>query len=159
MHIIKNKAIIEDGWHFVSPETPQSGLPEGDLIVPLALWQQCKNSLTGKLGVALSSSQAIEGIVDDLDKLALIALEFPAFKDGRHYSSARLLRERYGFTGEIRAYGEVNRDQLYYMSRVGFDAFQFKPGTDLEIALSAFKDFSVNYQASCDQPLPLYRRR
>ncbi len=162
MKIIKKRSIIEDTWLFIAPDSDETTLPEGQLILPLKLWETCHNKAVHQnriFGVALSSDEMIDDIVENLDKLSVIALEFPAFKDGRHYSSARLLRERYNYQGEIRAYGDVNRDQLAFMARVGFDAFQLSPDADLESALSAFDDFSVNYQGSYDQPLPLYRRR
>ena len=86
-------------------------------------------------------------------------MRFPQFADGRGYSSARLLRERYGFVGELRAFGEVLRDQLFYLERVGFNAFAIKEGKSIEDALKAFGDFSDAYQSSAKQPLPLYQRR
>ncbi len=162
MKIIKERSIIEDTWLFIAPDSDETRLPEGKLILPLRLWEACRHKPTCQnraLGVALSSNEVIDDIVESLGTLDVIALEFPSFKDGRHYSSARLLRDRYNYQGEIRAYGDVNRDQLAFMARVGFDAFQLQPGADLESALSAFEDFSVSYQGSHDQPLPLYRRR
>lgn len=84
---------------------------------------------------------------------------FPQFTDGRGYSTARLLRERYGWWGELRAIGDVQRDQLFYLSRVGFDAFELNDGIDLQSALSAFADFSEAYQTSVERLLPLFRRR
>jgi len=89
----------------------------------------------------------------------VIALNFPSFTDGRHYSSARLLRERYGYKGEIRAIGDVLRDQLFYMRRCGFDAFAIRADRDPVDALEGLKDFSVTYQAAADDERPLFRRR
>ena len=98
----------------------------------------------------------------------MIAVNFPQFTDGRGYSTARLLRERYGWKGELRAIGDIQRDQLYYLSRCGFDAFLLNDGLDaaqgdslrsVQNALSAFNDFSEAYQTSADQPVPLFRRR
>ncbi|MNV80108.1 hypothetical protein D3C71_1736900 [compost metagenome] len=113
----------------------------------------------GGLGVWLQSHEQIEDIVDDLKYLQVIALDFPAFTDGRHFSSARLLRERYGYQGEIRAIGDVLRDQLFFMQRCGFDAFAVRPDRDPYDALKGLSDFSVTYQTGVDQPLPLFRRR
>jgi uncharacterized protein (DUF934 family) len=93
-----------------------------------------------------------------LPKVALVAINFPKFGDGRGYSKARLLRERFGFKGELRAVGEVLADQLQYMLRCGFDAFELAPGKDVAAALHAMRDFSVTYQAATDDPRPLYRR-
>ena len=89
----------------------------------------------------------------------VIAINFPKFGDGRGYSIARLLRERYGYTGELRAVGEVARDHLHAMAQCGFDAFQLREGENPQEALEAFGDFSEQYQATAAQPLPLFRRR
>jgi uncharacterized protein (DUF934 family) len=94
-----------------------------------------------------------------LGRLKLVAVNFPKFGDGRGYSIARLLRERYGYRGELRAVGEVARDHLYYMAQCGFDAFELRAGEDPQEALDAFNDFSEAYQASVARPLPLFRRR
>lgn len=88
-----------------------------------------------------------------------VEVNFPSFTDGRGYSIARVLRERYGYRGELRAVGDVQRDQLYYLARVGFDAFLLRDGVDAEEALSAFHDFTEAYQSSVEQPQPLFRRR
>ena len=90
---------------------------------------------------------------------AVIAIHFPKFSDGRGSSIARLLRERQGYTGELRAVGEVARDHLHAMAQCGFDAFQLREGEDPQEALKAFGDFSDQYQATAAQPLPLFRRR
>ena len=89
----------------------------------------------------------------------VIAINFPTFGDGRGYSIARLLRERYGYKGELRAVGEVARDHLHAMAQCGFDAFQLREGENPQEALKAFGDFSEQYQATAAQPLPLFRRR
>jgi len=88
-----------------------------------------------------------------------VEINFPKFGDGRGFSIARLLRERYGYKGELRAVGEVARDHLYYMEKCGFDAFLLRDGEDLDEALAAFGDFSETYQATAAQPVPLFRRR
>ena len=90
---------------------------------------------------------------------ARVEVNFPKFSDGRGYSIARLLRERHGYTGELRAVGDVQRDQLFYLSRVGFDAFLLREGEDAAAALAALADFSEAYQASVERPQPLFRRR
>ena len=89
----------------------------------------------------------------------VIAVNFPKFSDGRGYSIGRLLRERYGYQGELRAVGEVARDHLHAMAQCGFDAFQLREGEDPQEALKAFGDFSEQYQATAAQPAPLFRRR
>ena len=98
-------------------------------------------------------------LAGSLERLKAIAVRFPAFGDGRGYSIARLLRERYGYRGELRAVGEVARDHLYFMAQCGFDAFELRAGEDPREALAAFNDFSEAYQASVARPRPLFRRR
>jgi uncharacterized protein (DUF934 family) len=98
-------------------------------------------------------------VADRLDRVARVEVNFPKFGDGRGYSIARLLRERYGYKGELRAVGEVVRDHLYYMESCGFDAFLLREGEDPVEALTGFEDFSEAYPASVARPLPLFRRR
>jgi uncharacterized protein (DUF934 family) len=98
-------------------------------------------------------------VADRLGRVARVEVNFPKFGDGRGYSIARLLRERYGYKGELRAVGEVVRDHLYYMESCGFDAFLLREGEDPVEALTGFEDFSESYQASVTKPLPLFRRR
>ena len=98
-------------------------------------------------------------VADRLGRVARIEVNFPKFGDGRAFSIARLLRERHGYKGELRAVGEVVRDHLYYMESAGFDAFLLRDGEDAVEALAGFDDFSEAYQASVTRPLPLFRRR
>jgi uncharacterized protein (DUF934 family) len=98
-------------------------------------------------------------VADRLDRVARVEVNFPKFGDGRGYSIAKLLRERYGYKGELRAVGEVVRDHLYYMENVGFDAFLLREGEDPVEALTGFDDFTEAYQATATRPLPLFRRR
>jgi uncharacterized protein (DUF934 family) len=136
--------------------------PVGDFIVPLKLWLEQRAALLarqGRLGVWLDSNEDPAAIADDLAHFALIAVNFPKFTDGRGYSTARLLRERYGWRGELRAIGDVLRDQLFYMARVGFDAYVLREDQNVDDALKAFHDFSEVYQTAVDQPQPLFRRR
>ncbi len=160
--IIKNGQVIDESWHLLDKVSSLDGLSNSDdLIVPLALWREHAHALKvrdGGLGVWLDSDEEIEEIVDDLSHFQVVALNFPIFTDGRHYSSARLLRERYGYQGEVRAIGDVLRDQLFYMQRCGFDAFAIRPDRDPYEALQSLQDFSVTYQAAVNQP-PLFRRR
>lgn len=159
MRVIKDRQIVEDAWALLPPDAP---IPEsGDVIVSLAQWTALQSApgleRPGQLGVVLKSDELPEQI-PALERLPLIAIDFPKFGDGRGYSSARLLRDRLGYKGELRAVGEVLRDQLFYMHRVGIDSFALKAGKDIEGALSAFDDFSVAYQAAADDPRPLFRR-
>jgi uncharacterized protein (DUF934 family) len=136
--------------------------PAGDVIVPLAFWLERRDFLlsrAGRLGVWLDSHEEPALIAGDLDRIALVAVNFPTFGDGRGYSIARLLRERYGYEGELRAIGDVARDHLFFMAGCGFDSFMLRDDQDPEDALTAFDDFSNAYQASVERPLPLFRRR
>ena len=94
-----------------------------------------------------------------LDRVARVEVNFPKFGDGRGYSIARLLRERYGYKGELRAVGHITRDHLFFMESCGFNAFELREGEDAQQALASFEDFSESYQASVTRPLPLFRRR
>ena len=98
-------------------------------------------------------------VVDELERAARVEVNFPKFGDGRGYSIARLLRERYGYKGELRAVGHITRDHLFFMESCGFDAFELREGEDPHEALAAFDDFSESYQASVTRPQPLFRRR
>ncbi|MDG4553633.1 MAG: DUF934 domain-containing protein [Candidatus Competibacter sp.] len=156
--VIKNRQIVEDRWQAVGDDDEP---PTGPLIVSLARWRRERAELLargGPLGVRLPNTADVAELVADLALLDLVALEFPKFSDGRAYSQARLLRERHGYRGEIRAVGDVLRDQLFFMARCGFDAFEARADRGLEDALAAFDDFSASYQPAADQPLPLYRR-
>lgn len=160
MRIIKNGVIVEDG---VAHVADGADLPEsGDITVSLDRYRELRASLkqrAGRVGVRLRSDQEAKQLAEFVPELSLIAVEFPGFKDGRGYTTARLLRERYGYQGELRAIGEVLRDQLFYMLRCGIDAFELKAGKDIDGALQAFKEFSVTYQGAADDPRPLFRRR
>ena len=94
-----------------------------------------------------------------LPNVSRVEINFPKFGDGRGFSIARLLRERHGYKGELRAVGEVARDHLYYMEQCGFDAFLLRDGEDAGEALGGFEDFSDSYSSSVTRPLPLFRRR
>ena len=161
--IIKNNAIVDETWHLLPKDVTWDELTNcDDYIVPLQLWRDHAHALKardGGLGVWLDADEEAEEIGEDVASFQVIALNFPAFTDGRNYSNARLLRDRYKFTGELRAIGDVLRDQLFYMKRCGFDAFALRADKDPVEALESLKDFSVTYQAATDEPQPLFRRR
>ena len=160
MQVIKGREIVEDHWRFVDGEAVD-GLGDADIIVSFSHWREARDGLTGHnggLGVQLEPDDAVEEIAEDLDRFQVIALNFPSFTDGRHYSTARLLRERYGYTGELRAVGDVLRDQIFYLHRCGFDAYAPNPGHKIEDVLEGLKDFTVTYQPAADEPPPLFRR-
>ena len=160
MRIIKQRKIVDDAYVHVPDNTE---LPEtGDVIVSLERYRELRSALQSrgsKLGVRLKSDQEAKDVAEFLPELAVVAVEFPGFKDGRGYTTGRLLRERFGFKGELRAVGDVLRDQLYFMERCGFDAYELKAGKDIDGALQAFSEFSVTYQGATDDPRPLFRRR
>lgn len=158
--LIKNGQVINDDWQLLPKDTEEgSELPSGRIIVPLRLWQQCREELLkrGDCAVWLDSDQEATALTDDFDHLPLIAINFPAFTDGRGFSTAHLLRDRYGYRGELRAVGSFIRDQLFYLKRCGFCTFALET-SDPEAALPSLQDFSVTYQAASDQSLPLFRR-
>ncbi|NQU72715.1 MAG: DUF934 domain-containing protein [Rhodospirillales bacterium] len=130
MTLLKDGRTVGDDWLEVDGDQP---LPSAEaVIVSLPRWKQDRTELLGRnirLGVRLASDEAAEDIADDLARIDLIAIEFPKFTDGRGYSTARILRERYSFKGEIRAVGNVLRDQLRFMARCGFDAVQLNSDT------------------------------
>jgi uncharacterized protein (DUF934 family) len=158
MRVIKDRKILDDGWELLPAGAALP--PSGDVIVGLAAWSEwlaAPTERSGRVGVLLASGEVPEQIVSP-ERAPLIAIEFPKFADGRGYSSARLLRERYKYAGELRAVGDVLRDQLFYMARCGINSFALKAGKDIEGALAAFDDFSIAYQAAADDPRPLFRR-
>ncbi|MFN3232456.1 MAG: DUF934 domain-containing protein [Alphaproteobacteria bacterium] len=160
MRIIKDQAIVEDDWQHVENG---EDLPEGKIIVSLERWREERDALIGRknsgLGIQLSSDQQPEDIAEDLEHFEVVSLHFPLFRDGRPYSTARVLRERYGYTGELRATGDVLRDQIFYMHRCGFNSFEVREDRSVDDALKAFGDFTVTYQPASDEDLPLWRRR
>jgi uncharacterized protein (DUF934 family) len=160
--LIKNRRIAPDPWQLLKPAA-DGGAPAvppsaGDWLVPLATWREHHARLReravsgthgGRNGVLLENTDDPRSLVADFDKLALIAVRFPKFTDGRGYSIARLLR-RLGWEGELRAVGDIQRDQLFYMMRCGFDAYELRDGIDLDNALAAFNDFTTPYQPAVE---------
>lgn len=177
LNLIKDRAVIgEDDWTLLrlQPEVaaaegveaqagdkPESvAIPAGKVIVPLAVWQAQHVTLSQRkdIGVWLASDERPEALKDDVANLAMIAVEFPKFADGRGYSIAFNLRARHGYEGELRAFGDVLRDQLFYMQRVGFNSFAVRADRDVNDALKGLSDFSESYQTSWDKKSPLFRR-
>jgi uncharacterized protein (DUF934 family) len=157
--LIADGKVVDDRWVHVADGEP---LPaSGDAIVSLKRWRAERDALTsrkGGIGVRLAGGDALDAIAPDLPRLAVIALEFPSFKDGRAFSLARLLRERHGYKGQLRAVGDVLRDQIAFMRRCGIDAFELRADRSAEDALAAFGEFTVAYQAAADEKRPLFRR-
>lgn len=160
--LIKDHAIIEDRWTLLRDAASLADVPMGvPVIVPLALWQAEHDVLASRhaIGVWLKPGDDPDALAGDVAQLPLIAIDFPKFTDGRGYSGARLLREKYRFSGELRAVGDVLRDQLYYLRQCGFDAFVLRADLKLADAMGGLDDFSNSYQATAVRPIPLFRRR
>ena len=145
--IIKNKTICTDHWRYLADDDALPG--DGEIIVSYPRWLRDKQTLsvfTGRLGLVIDGDIEVGELQNDLKHFDLIAVRFVEFKDGRGYSQARLLRERYHCQGELRATGNVLRDQIFYLSRCGFDSFEIDEGRDLDEAIGAFSDFHAAYQ-------------
>ena len=146
--IIKDGLIVENAWQ----DWTESGAAVSDIIggrrqviVPLQFLEEHAHQLAAPAlctGVLLMPDEAPERLLPYLGKLSLIAVHFPCFADGRGYSSGQLLRTRHGFAGELRAVGDILRDQLYFLSRCGFNAFELREDQDLQAALAAFNDYA-----------------
>ncbi len=163
-HIIKNRTVVNDDWDLLrlaEGESPHDiALPAGKVIVPLKVWEAQRAVLQSRaeLGVWFASDERPEALKGSVNQFAVIAVDFPKFVDGRGYSIAYNLRARLGYTGQLRAVGDVLRDQLFYMQRVGFDAFAPRADRNIHDALKGLTDFSETYQTSWDQKNPLFRR-
>ena len=162
--IIKGREVVADDWTVLRLEEGEAAetaaVREGKVIVPLAVWQARRDALKarGNVAVWLASDERPEALKDDVASLPLIAVDFPKFADGRGYSIAYNLRARFGYAGELRAIGDVLRDQLFYMQRVGFNAYATRPDRSIDDALKGLSDFSEVYQAAWDRKNPLFRR-
>jgi uncharacterized protein (DUF934 family) len=162
--IIKGREVVADDWSVLRLEEDEAAdsalVPAGKVIVPLAVWLAQRELLAARadIGVWIGADERPETLKGELEKFAVVAVDFPKFTDGRGYSIAYNLRKRLGYTGELRAIGDVLRDQLFSMHRVGFDAFATRPDRSIHDALKGLTVFSETYQASVDQDLPLYRR-
>ncbi|HEY9182001.1 MAG TPA: DUF934 domain-containing protein [Gammaproteobacteria bacterium] len=151
MALIKNGELVASS--FVDVSGADAIPPAGPVIVSLAQWQAQREALLARgtpLGIRLHSDQPPELVAADLPHFSVVALEFPKFRDGRAYSYARLLRERYGYKGELRAVGEVLLEQLFFMLRTGFDAFELTSQDPVGDYRTALADFSVWYQPTAD---------
>ena len=163
--LIKNGELVQDNWTVLRKATGPDVLtaaPGKNFIVPLKFWKMYQDKLEdyfGDIAIWLDSDENVNDIGSDLRQFTLIALNFPVFSDGRSYSNARELRQHLNYEGEIRAIGDVLRDQMFYMARCGFNSFEIRHDQDPDACLSAFNDFQTGYQSSIDEPNPLFRRR
>jgi len=158
--LIKQGEITDDRWTLVRDPVDVAALPSGPVIVPLALWIGAREALKQRPETAVWLGPADDPLLltEDAAQLPLIAVDFPQFTDGRGYSSARLIRQRLAFSGELRAIGDVTRDQLYYLLQCGFDAFGVRAQDDPVELVKGFKDFSDGYQKTV-QRAPYFQRR
>jgi len=163
MPLLKDGRVVEDPFVVLDDaDTPPPNDPERAVLVSLARWQGERDSLlarTGALGVRLSPDDDPEALADDVGRLSLIAVAFPKFNDGRGYSTARIVRERLGFAGELRAVGDILRDQLLFLDRCGFDAFEIDREDAVEAWQKALAEYSVFYQPTADdRPVAFHER-
>jgi uncharacterized protein (DUF934 family) len=137
-------------------------IPAGPVIISMTRFQAEGDALIGAnrpVGVRVQSGEAIEDLAYDLPRIAVVALVFPKFRDGRHYSAARLLRERFSYTGEVRAAGDVLLEQARFMVRCGFDAFIPADGSTPEAWASAVSRYRHVYQRATDDLVPAFEER
>jgi uncharacterized protein (DUF934 family) len=160
MQLVKNGKIAHDAFAHVADDAEIPA--EGAVLVSAARFFENAIALGARkdpIGVIWPNSRDIDELVPHLGKLAVVGLVFPSFRDGRAYSQARLLRERYGYKGELRATGQVLRDQFVFMLRVGFDAFEVKKDSDAEAFAATTKRYSVFYQPTGDGRITALHRR
>ena len=160
MPLVKHGKITSDTLVHVADDAEIPG--DGAILIPAARFLEDPEGLSrrvGRTGVIWPNNRDVDDLVPYLDRLAVIALMFPTFRDGRAYSQARLLRERHGFKGELRATGQVLRDQFVFMLRAGFDAFEVKKDSDAEAFANTTKRYSVFYQPTGDGRVTALNRR
>jgi uncharacterized protein (DUF934 family) len=160
MPLVKNGKISGDAFVRVADddEIPSGGA----VLISAARFLADPDTLSrrlGKTGVIWPNNRDVDDLVPYLDRLAVVALVFPTFRDGRAYSQARLLRERFAYRGELRATGQVLRDQFVFMLRAGFDAFEVKKDSDAEAFANTVKRYSVFYQPTGDGRVTALHRR
>ena len=160
--LIKNGALVDDVWSLRRELSSLAELGDGTReIVPLPFWLAHRDALIarGNVGVWLAPDADPQALAGDVAELPVVAVDFPAFTDGRGYSIARLLRDRYGFKGELRAIGDILRDQLFALAECGFDAFAIRSDRDAAAALAGLRDFESIYATTSRTPQPWFRRR
>ena len=160
MPLLKSGQIVEDNWLNIDDE---HAIPEkGDIVVSLERWLNEGKQLRsreGKIGVRLQNDQSPAQVADNLDAFEIFVLEFPKYTDGRAYSAARLLRDRYGFQGEVRASGDVLIDQYGMMQRCGFNAYEIGDDADISAWQAAERRISAHYQSAADGVTAIWAKR
>jgi len=163
--IIKGRDVVDDDWSVLRLDEGQTAeaveVPAGKIILPLPVWLAQREALSAReqVGIWFAPDELAHTVKDELGRFAVVAVDFPKFTDGRGYSIAYNLRKRLGYTGELRAIGDVLRDQLFQMYRCGFDAYATRQDRNIHDALKGLSVFSETYQASVDEPVPLFRRQ
>jgi len=156
--IIKDGQVVDDTWVIIDKDF-EGELPMAKVLLPMQYYLDKGDSLNLMCaGIWIDSEEEVEAIGHEVNIFPLIAVNFPSFMDGRGFSIGRLLKERYGFTGQLRAIGNAIQDQLFYLKRCGFNSFDLKDGTNLEAACQSLNDFDITYQSAIDQPEALFRR-
>jgi uncharacterized protein (DUF934 family) len=163
--LLRDAHVVIDDWQYLD-ELPDQRLGSSDcatrsVIVPFERWineRDVWSARSGRLGICIGPAHKVELLAADLPRIALIAADFPNPGEGRGYSQARLLRERWRFPGELRARGGVRQDQVFFLARCGFNSFEL-PDAELEPAGAALRTFSAEYQSSNDRGLPVKPRR
>ena len=160
MPLVKNGKVATDIFVHVADDAE---LPsDGAVLISAARFLENPEAISrrlGKTGVIWPNNRDVDDLVPHLDRLAVVALVFPTFRDGRAYSQARLLRERYNHRGELRATGQILRDQFVFMLRAGFDSFDVKKQADAEAFMQTAKRYSVFYQPTGDGRITALHRR
>jgi uncharacterized protein (DUF934 family) len=160
MPLVKNGRITTDLFVHIAEGAELPG--DGAILVPAARFLEDAEAMlkrAGKVGVIWPNNRDLDDLLPWLSRVAAVALVFPSFRDGRAYSQARLLRERHGYSGEMRAAGQVLRDQFVFMSRAGFDAFEVKKDADADAFAETVKRYSVFYQPTGDGRVTALNRR
>jgi uncharacterized protein (DUF934 family) len=165
MKILKSGSMIENDWQLLADEVPLPEMPVQRILVGLERWRRDRERflVLGAAGVALGvrlrSDQPAEALAEDAGRLALVVIEFPSFRDGRGFSTGRLLRERHGFTGELRAEGPLLPDQFRFLHRCGFNALALPDTARLAHWEKYLSQISFDYQPSVDRNLTIVDRR
>lgn len=158
-NLINQESILENNWTIITDES--GDFTQANIMIPAYYWLENQDVFSGRNDVSIwfAGDAELSDFKGLLNKVSVIGVNFPAFADGRGYSLARLLTEREGFTGELRAIGDVLIDQLFFMKRCGFNSYLLKDGVNAEKALNYFSTFNEPYQLAADIKEPLFRRK
>ena len=170
LSLIKQESVVFGAWKLLTLAESESAetvkLPVGPVLVPVSVWRARRRELVEReyahgwpLGVWLAAGESPRTIADDLDDFSVVAVHFPKATDGRGCFAARLLRRRYGYRGELHAFGEVLREQMFYLRCSGFDAFTLRADQDARAPVSGLPDFGRAAREAANQPLRLVPRR